>query len=1190
MKTARLSFPLAVVLAATCAIAWGEVASDVVLDLRFEEAQANGVKDNGPAGLGVEVVGTPASVPGKRGKAMRFAGADYLEIAPSGAVSLRDSFTIELWVRPAAEGSPRLVDKSTAGQNDGYLLDLHPNNHPRVITSALTLYSPDPIPVGQWSHVGAVYDAEAGYLALYVNGRVVVEGEFSPGTMPTANSNPLRIGADSDRGSRFHGDLDEIVIYRRALSEEEMAVRAGVEPPESIIPVAHWKDDQAQVDVAGLVARNDVVYLSPATDRPEGLPLGNGQLGAMVWNEDLLNVQLNHGSLWRGFQAVSSGRVHLKTAPDLNDDLVQFDERLALYDGTMRMAAQCKSGPVDARCFVAEGSDVMVIHVRDGRSGTRTYRLDLEFWREASVRQVDGDVLVVGEDCLDAESPYEYGDAIAVAADGARVEAHGGPEGQLWLEWSLDSAGEFTVYVSAAVRRGKKEPPVDAARAALAEARRQGPEALEEKVQAYWHAFWPKSFVYLTSRDGSADYLENLWYLHLYWTAASSRGEYVPKFNGGNWLCHRDHRGWGGSYWYQNTREQYWPVLAADHAELAEPFYELYWRTLPKHREHAQKLFGKGGAQVQETMRLDGEGDKSGNPYTCLYLTTGTECALQFYRHYEYSRDETFLRERAYPLLKAMIQFYLEYVTKEADGRWHIYPTSGRETYWHVKDAQTDICAILTGTKILLRESERLGVDADLRPKWQDLHDNLAPLPVDRENDIYAPAVFLDQWPEHGYEVVKAAYPPERRSTSIKKRFNSENVECDLIYPWGLAGIGSENCELATRTFFNRQFKGGGGWQPAPIWAARLGLGSAAAAALMEHARACQLWSQGFYNSPSAILWGTYQYGEPYFDASGVPATALGEMMLQCHTGLIRIFPAWPRRWDGLFRLRARTGFMVTAQCAGHKVLLASVESLRGAECRIANPWPDKAFVRRGDTLVLESDESVLAFPTEPGGIYLIERAAAPLASLRAERLAPEPNPGPKFPGYKLIDANAYCETGGRSFIGVSAEGLNPVRHTIRKTREQTAARLAEKIAGRPNLAAAKAGAVAYVVDEAGKTRLEPRLNDGLVGEANSVELRPARTVRIDLGRSAMVDGLVWSVDRQCRWTPRHASRWEYEIQVSDNARTWSGVHKGSNSQAITWGIFDSFKATPARYVQLIVGPGASLDEIEVYPAAEALP
>ena len=41
--------------------------------------------------------------------------------------------------------------------------------------------------------------------------------------------------------------------------------------------------------------RDDVVYLAPATESYEALPIGNGRLGATVWNERGLSYQLNHG-------------------------------------------------------------------------------------------------------------------------------------------------------------------------------------------------------------------------------------------------------------------------------------------------------------------------------------------------------------------------------------------------------------------------------------------------------------------------------------------------------------------------------------------------------------------------------------------------------------------------------------------------------------------------------------------------------------------------------------------------------------------------------------------------------------------------------------------------------------------------------------------------------------------------------
>ena len=93
----------------------------------------------------------------------------------------------------------------------------------------------------------------------------------------------------------------------------------------------------------------------------------------------------------------------------------------------------------------------------------------------------------------------------------------------------------------------------------------------------------------------------------------------------------------------------------------------------------AKEFFGVDGAAVQETMNgYDGFGDKTVNPYTCLYLTTGTEVAYQLYQYYLYTRDETFLKEKVYPLMKEVIAFHLNFLNKEADGLYHVYPSDTR--------------------------------------------------------------------------------------------------------------------------------------------------------------------------------------------------------------------------------------------------------------------------------------------------------------------------------------------------------------------------------------------------------------------------------------------------------------------------------------------------------------------------------
>jgi len=180
---------------------------------------------------------------------------------------------------------------------------------------------------------------------------------------------------------------------------------------------------------------------------------------------------------------------------------------------------------------------------------------------------------------------------------------------------------------------------------------------------------------------------------------------------------------------------------------LFAPLLDLYWRNLPAAQKLAKDLFNAPGACYHETMGRTGDGDKANNGYTCLYHSTGTEIAHQFYQYYLHTRDEAFLREKAYPLMKQVLTYHLSFVRQEADGFYHIYPTNGRETYWWSKDSITDLTALRATLPIFIRESGRLGRDADQRAHWTDVLTHLVPLPADEAKNRWLPGVFLDEFP-----------------------------------------------------------------------------------------------------------------------------------------------------------------------------------------------------------------------------------------------------------------------------------------------------------------------------------------------------------------------------------------------------------------------------------------------------------
>ena len=88
-----------------------------------------------------------------------------------------------------------------------------------------------------WTHLATTYDGAT--LRLYVNG-VQVASKAQTGTLATS-ANPLQIGGDAIYGQYFAGRIDEVRVYRAALSQAEiqadMATPLGG-PPDTSAPTA----------------------------------------------------------------------------------------------------------------------------------------------------------------------------------------------------------------------------------------------------------------------------------------------------------------------------------------------------------------------------------------------------------------------------------------------------------------------------------------------------------------------------------------------------------------------------------------------------------------------------------------------------------------------------------------------------------------------------------------------------------------------------------------------------------------------------------------------------------------------------------------------------------------------------------------------------------------------------------------
>jgi hypothetical protein len=179
--------------------------------------------------------GCPKWVDGKFGKALSFDGVDdYMDISHSDSIMPTSAITVEAWVNTQQKD----VWQGIVGKNNntypyyygGYWLGITYANTFRfwidIGGTPQTVGSTDIINLNTWYHVVGVYDGST--VKIYVDG--ILKGSTSATGSITAVTTSLRIGYTYD-GSRFNGLIDEVRIYNRALSEEEIKQHFATPPP-----------------------------------------------------------------------------------------------------------------------------------------------------------------------------------------------------------------------------------------------------------------------------------------------------------------------------------------------------------------------------------------------------------------------------------------------------------------------------------------------------------------------------------------------------------------------------------------------------------------------------------------------------------------------------------------------------------------------------------------------------------------------------------------------------------------------------------------------------------------------------------------------------------------------------------------------------------------------------------------------
>jgi len=191
----------------------------------FEEPTGNSVVDASGTGNGGTISNATRTTAGRIGSALTFNGTNsWVTVADAPSLDLTTAMTIEAWVFPTGNLTNwrNVIGKERPGGVAYYLYSRANNGRPAggIVTgnSERTLFGTAAIPVNAWTHLATTYDGTI--LRMYVNG-VQVATRAQTGTIAVSAS-PLRLGGNSPFGEFFAGRLDEVRIYNRVLTAQQI--------------------------------------------------------------------------------------------------------------------------------------------------------------------------------------------------------------------------------------------------------------------------------------------------------------------------------------------------------------------------------------------------------------------------------------------------------------------------------------------------------------------------------------------------------------------------------------------------------------------------------------------------------------------------------------------------------------------------------------------------------------------------------------------------------------------------------------------------------------------------------------------------------------------------------------------------------------------------------------------------------
>jgi alpha-L-fucosidase 2 len=731
------------------------------------------------------------------------------------------------------------------------------------------------------------------------------------------------------------------------------------------------------------VAENDVTWNSLGTNENDSMPLGNGDIALNAWTEsngDLVFLVAKSDAWTEWGKLVKLGRVRVQLTPNPFVGAADFTQVLKLEEGVIEI----KSGANTVRVWV--DANHPAVHVEAKLEHPATLQAKLELWRTAKpdkggMFELSGPIsLNTAADTVFPASANQvtwchfnpssiYPIVLGAEHLGSIVNKYPDPLlhrcfGAALTGPDLVSSDDHTLKSSAPGKNLRLDL------IALTETRVDSPQVWQDDLDSlvketssvrlksafaahrhWWQEFWNRSWVHVTGTADASEVSQG-YAMQRYMLAASSRGAFPVKFNGGLFTVghdlpegkgsknedhNPDYRAWGNSYWNQNNRLLYWPLIETGDFDLLKPWFNLYLNALPLAKDRTQIYFHHGGASLPETMLFWGVPNLQdfgwNNPTTELksnwqrYHIQGTlEVISQMLDEYAVTQDADFARKDIVPFADAIVTYYGEHWPRDENGKIRMAPTQSLETYQlDAVNPTPDVAGLKSVLPRMLALPDDL-TSPGQRDQWNKILNDLPPLPLGKT--AHGRLADYGQGDPDGKTII---LPAEKYG----KTSNGENPESYVAFPYRLYGVGKPDLKLAQDTFRARRFHQDTCWGQDGTQSSILGLTDVAKKSVIS-----EFTDYGDQRFP--WFWIAGHDWIPDLDNGGSGMITLQNMLMQCDGQRIQLIPAWPDDWTADFKLHAPFQTTVEAHVEHGKITSLKVTpASRAKDVVVSASQPD---------------------------------------------------------------------------------------------------------------------------------------------------------------------------------------------------------------------------------------------------------